>query len=218
MFFRSFQTLFLQVFNKRDKKCSAGVTLVELAVSIGIFAVLTTVIVFNYADFNSNLLMTNLSYEIGLFVRQAQVSGTAVLGRGSGFEPGNFDDTYGVAFDLNYPNQIVMFIDDGDQAYTGDGTCDDSDSECLEKILISRGVKISGICVEKDKNPTCYESGDDAVSLNIMFKRPEPSAIIRLVGDDELYEKAVVELVSPQGRKRSVTISPSGQISIKAGE
>lgn len=86
---------------------------------IGIFGILTAIVVFNYGNFNNNVIMTNLAYEVALEIRQAQVYSLGV--RSAGATPGAssdvrdaFDTRYGVYFDLGQeagPTNFVSFAD-----------------------------------------------------------------------------------------------------------
>ncbi len=52
-----------------------GFTLIELIVIISIFAIMASVALFNFNGFKSNVSLNNLSHDIALTIRQAQVSG-----------------------------------------------------------------------------------------------------------------------------------------------
>ena len=73
----------------RSRKTTTGFSLVELIVVMGIFTIMTSIVIFNYGRFSSNLIVTNLAYESALAVRQAQVYGISV--KNTSGDGGNFD-------------------------------------------------------------------------------------------------------------------------------
>src|SRR3989338_6906440 len=55
-----------------------GFTLVELLVTLSLFVVLTTIVLFSQQKFNGSILLTNLAYDVALTIRQAQTFGVNV--------------------------------------------------------------------------------------------------------------------------------------------
>lgn len=68
---------------------------------------------FNYGDFNNNVIMTNLSYEVALEIRQAQVYSLGVRGA-SNYAPGAtrdaFNTRYGVYFNIGEEGGDTNFV------------------------------------------------------------------------------------------------------------
>ena len=89
-----------------------GFTLVELLVVVSIIGVISTVIVFNHKKFNDNLEITNLSHDVALYIRQAQVYGVSVkeLKDISLTEEERFDTPYGIHFDIKLAVNNKSFI------------------------------------------------------------------------------------------------------------
>src|SRR3954470_14945717 len=132
-----------------------GFTLVELLVSIGIFTVITSMAVYSHAQFNGSVLLTNLAYEIGLSVRQAQFYGISVRQNAAS----SFDSGYGVHFDLATPTSYILFEDKaGSSVHVRDGSDVD-----LQIFSISKGNKVSKICI----NGVC-----DVTNIDLTFVRP----------------------------------------------
>jgi prepilin-type N-terminal cleavage/methylation domain-containing protein len=158
------------------KNTKKGFTLLELLFVIGIFSILTSITIYNYGDFNNNIIMSNMAYEVALEIRQAQVYGLSV--RGVSTAAGQlFDTRYGVTFGVDYDAEgrdankdFVIFSDywpykdpeDGIDTPSGDGFCNsvigtlnsrcsvsycEEDGECLEKITLLRGISFNKICV-----------------------------------------------------------------------
>jgi competence protein ComGC len=185
-----------------------GFTLVELLVSIGIFMLITTMAVVNHSQFNSSVLLTNLAYEVGLSIRQAQVYGITV--KHSESSSSKFDSGYGIHFDLTAdPKSYTLFED---YKPTGGSVSHDygaGDAD-VEKFHIQKGNSISGIYI--DGNNT------RVMNVDITFIRPNPDAYIIVSGDSARHAKAEICVKSPQGTARKVTVENTGQISVVADD
>ncbi len=196
---------------------SKGFTLIELAVTIGIMAVITAVTLANHSKFGGNVMLRNLAYEMALIIREAQTYGISVK-KSSKVNTVNFEAGYGVHFDAREQTRYLMFTDThrADGGTGGDGIYTNA-LELVTIYTIGRGYTINGI----------YAIGNDGTRINaqncatgkpvldILFKRPEPDAIIRLCGDErKLYNSAEIELKAPRGGKMRVRVEVSGQISV----
>lgn len=177
---------------------SDGFTLVEVLVSLGIFAMLTGVVLSNYRGYNTNALFANSSEDIVLALRQAQVYGVGVKGAGT-----SFNVPYGVYFNTVNPNQVIIFADRG---MTPDGKyVAVDDNPIIETInwvdvVTSSSIKCGGF--------TC-----GGTELSITFKRPNPDAMIR-DGSGATFTNAEISIT--KGTKTSkVYISSAGQISLQ---
>lgn len=194
-----------------------GFTLIELLVSVTIIVLITTVALVQQNRFNETLALTNLAYEVGLSVRQAQVFGISVREfEGSARVGATEDFLYGVFFEHDPSNrsQYILYADlNDDQQYT-------SDVEVVETTNITRGNYIDRFCGIRNNTATC-SSGVDTVGplqeLSIQFRRPNPDAVI--VGSNgsgtDVYESAVIVLRSQADAVRCVRVRPTGQVSIE---
>jgi prepilin-type N-terminal cleavage/methylation domain-containing protein len=190
--------------NTTDKK--AGFTLVEMIVSISIFALIAVAIFVRNSGFNSSIILTNLAYEVALSIRQAQVYGLSVRE----FDPGSdrFDSGYGVNFNGNNKINYLFFADTDN-----DGTYDGA-AELLETYSLRRGNTVGKFCATNIANrERCSDTGE-LTHLNITFRRPNPDAIIS-TNFVETYRSAVVHIVAPNGNERVVSVQQTGQISIQ---
>jgi len=98
--------------NKKTK-ISRAFTLIEMLFVLAIFGILTSVVLFEYANFNSQIIMNNTVYEVALTTRQAQVYALGTRQQ-EGLE--GFYNRYGVYFDLNKSDgdkNFIFFIDAG---------------------------------------------------------------------------------------------------------
>ncbi len=181
----------------KNPRTQSGFTLTELLVSIGIFSVITVMAVFNNAQFNSSVLLTNLAYDVGLSIRQAQVYGVTVRrNAASGFTSG-----YGVHFGVESPTSYFIFED-----VTRNHRYDPITDPILETFTLTKGNSIGRICVA---------AGCDFGDLDISFERPNPDAFISLNNDGFIYSSAQLCVSSPQGTiRRKIVIGQSGQISV----
>jgi prepilin-type N-terminal cleavage/methylation domain-containing protein len=174
-----------------------GFTLVELLVSISIFTVITSVAIFNHSQFNGSVLLTNLSYEIALSVRQAQSYGISVRENSAQ----NFNSGYGVHFDTTVPTQYILFEDKtGGTPYVHDGSDID-----IQTYTIEKGNKVAKVCLDGVK--PC-----SSTSVDISFSRPNPDAYIYSGGTN--HGKAEICVTSPQGLVRKIIVESTGQISV----
>lgn len=189
---------------KTTWKSTAGFTLLELLVTITIFVVLTTAILISNSKFKSDLLITNLAYEIALSIREAQTYGINVKGQGT-----DFKYAYGINFDADNNNtKFILFVDE-----SADGVFK-SDKDRVEKEFNIRGGNyISGLSV--------FNSSSGEVpsrkQVDVVFKRPDPEAKIREGGKTDphpTYIKARIYISSPDGVIRKIEVSDMGQISV----
>jgi len=217
------------MFQKKINK-QAGLTLVELLVSMFIMVTITAVVVYNHKNFTDQLEITNLAYSIALSIREAQISGISV--KTSSDE--TFQSAFGVHFNIGQSSnflgddtKFLSFVDlDGNSMYNSGGfypgfeNCGEPDDneECTKVSEIGRGNFISRICYRgSGVNMTCLPS---VKSVDITFLRPKPDAITRFRnsgGEDVPQDdkEAIICLESPQGRKRSIHVLKTGQISVR---
>lgn len=172
---------------------SRGFTLMEMVVTVGIFALISTVVIVRNAQFDNETLLQNLAFDIALSVRQAQQFGVNVRAA-----EGVFSGSYGIHFDAQSPTYFMFTDINEDGRYQSD--------ELLETFTLGRGATIGEIC-----DPTS-KTGCDHEGLDVVFRRPDPDAVI----NNGEMSQATVELVSARGDgSRIISIESTGQISIK---
>jgi prepilin-type N-terminal cleavage/methylation domain-containing protein len=191
----------------------AGFTLIEMMIVLAIFAVITSVAMFNQTGLNSSILLTNLAYETALAVREAQTYGIGVRATaGSGI----YDNGYGAYFDTSRPNNIFIFNDlNSDHIYTESP----SELQSLYTIANQRGNKISWICYGAFP---CQPEGIliPGQKISIMFKRPNPEATFWLIDNSsppaQVAGPAVINITNYNGTScKFVIIEVTGQIRVQ---
>ena len=190
-----------------SSKKTEGFTLIELLVSMAIITVITSVVLVNHNKFNGSIFLGNLSYDVALSIRQAQIYGLSVREFG-----GSFDIGYGVHFDAAAPTSFFIFADiDRNQRYNS------STDSIVENLTITRRNKISKFCATPfgvGQTDKCTDSGAPITTLDVAFNRPDPEAVII----DDLgisYASARIEVMSDEGETRNIVVEGTGQISVQ---
>ncbi len=191
---------------------SRAFTLIELVVSIAIFALMTALVVVKYGNFNQSVLLTNLAYDVALTVRTAQTYGLSVKST-SGDDP--FKYGYGVHFstDAGSDAEMILYADfDENNRFT------ENTNEEVNIYTIKRGAVISDLCIGTESMCASGVSGGESI-VDITFKRPDPNA--QILGDDNCggpscfkkYARIIVQ--ATDGSTRAVSVRENGQISVE---
>ncbi len=173
-----------------------GFTIVELMVTVGIFAIITSVLLVRNSKFDDETLLQAAAYEVALSVRQAQNYGINVQGQG-----GYFDKPYGIYFETGAVSYVLFTDTDDDGYYNSQG------GEELQTFTLGRGFQIAQVCIT---DGVC-DAG--VTSASIVFRRPEPEAIIML-SDGTTHPFLTVVLSSPRGGERYIVVRQTGQIAV----
>ena len=159
-------------------RATRAFTIVELIVSIAIFAMMTALVVVKYGSFNNSVLLTNAAYDIAGVIRTAQTYGLSVKNDSSN----QYSKIYGVNFNIGYDSGNVCNVEDPTSfvMYTNEISSDSSsseteytcaDSNTLSTYILKNGARISDIIVYIGE----YDFSMSNVSIT--FKRPDPDAI-----------------------------------------
>lgn len=192
-----------------------GFTLIELVISIGIFVIMSTVVVAKFGTFNTSTLLTDTAYDIALAIRQAQTYGLSVKNVAQGSQ--NFLLPYGMAFTAGsfscspsetVNNTTMVLYADVDSS----GTCNIADT-AISRYAIRRGGTVSSVCVGTGN--AC----DQTVNrLSISFQRPNPEALICGVTlgvptCNQGYGE--ITITGTDGATRKVGVLQNGQITVQ---
>lgn len=207
--------------------------MIEMLMVLAIFTILTSIVMYNYSEFNSKTIMSNMAYEIALSVRQAQVYSLGVRGQAGNEE---FDNRYGVYFNNEYNGgkNFIFFFDKKPVEAGGEpnGWCDGdanepncmacvSGGECLEKVTLTRDIFVGQICISDSIDPVsengiCNGTNSSKDDASITFDRPNPDAKVS-TSDTRPYnvpKNVGIVVKNKFGNQRAVIIRSTGQISV----
>lgn len=196
----------------------------ELIVVLSIFAIMTSIVIFNYNKFLDDTNIKVLASDVALQVVTAQKS--AIDGELQSAPFTSNDPTvvpspaYGVYFNtssLANSENFVYFAD-----MNNDGACEDGSggcsvigpaSEVLNTIGITNGNYISKIEITDNNNNSCPVN-----NLTVVFKRPDTSARISTttpIAPCSSIASATITISAPDPSVVSnIEIYPSGRIQI----
>jgi prepilin-type N-terminal cleavage/methylation domain-containing protein len=190
-----------------------GFTLVELMVTIGIFVIMTALILARYNSFGTGTILTNMAYDIALTIRQAQTYGLSVKSN----EGAGFNAAYGVHFDPNLANfkKFILFADGN-----ADGIYASGDD--ITAYNLKQGAKISSTCVSTGSDCSngviAVSDSADPLIVDVTFKRPDPKATICARNNEFnncnwAYAKITISSADNTSR-RDIFVTKVGQISL----
>lgn len=184
-------------------------TYIELIIVLGIFSIMSSTIIFNYAKFQEKIDIRNLSNEIALKIVEAQK--TAMSGKFQNNAPIGWRPSYGIYFNISNPSSFTYFADyDSNQQYDeGSGGCLNSGTECLDSINITKNNRINSINVFGNG---CPSSVND---IDIVYTRPNVGASFYSPTLNCTVSYISVKIISPQSVSANIDIYPSGQVQIK---
>jgi type II secretory pathway pseudopilin PulG len=176
-----------------------GFTLVEIVFSITVIIIITGSVVFGFREGSSSSALKRGVAKVGLELRQAQ---SAALN--TNLIAGEAPFGYGIYFDTDLPDQIVLFADLPDPGIPGDqgNKLYNFGNELIEVIDLEKGVNISSL------NPLALGN-----SLTIFFRSPEPKTYIN--GFNSGSAAITLNLERDPGKARVILINISGQIDIQ---
>ena len=187
---------------KLNFKNESGFTILELIVSIGIFAFMTALLVARYGTFNQGVLLNNLAYDIALTIRNAQSYGLNV--KSANRSSNEFQYPYGVHFNkaTGSNNSFIFYADkDSDGVYVA------ANDLIISKTNIKNGFVITDLYRNSLAN--------SINTLDITYKRPDPNAIIKADGNvSSTYPNAQIKVVAKDGSYKYVSVSSVGQITV----
>ena len=207
-----FKKLKIISYKLKASKLNRGMTYVELIVVLMIFATISSIVLFNYQEFQTKVNIKNLASDIALKIVEAQKS--AISGKLSAQGDFASKPAYGIYFNQSPSANFIYFADfDNDKIYT---------ETPLDTILIPKNYSISRIdeCSDIDCSlPVLID-----FPFSITFKRPDSKAnftdsdgndlidLIDLIQNSSDYIRITIK--SPQSVTASIKIYPSGRIQV----
>jgi len=175
-----------------------GMTYVELIVVLSIFAVLSSVAIFNYGEFQAKVDIKNLASEITSQIVTAQKSSLNGLLPRLGVPFATWKPSYGVYFNIASPKQFIYFTDlSNSNTYEA--------NELLDTISITKNNYISRL-----EAVGCGPIN----TLNIVFRRPDSSAVITTNPFCSNISYIQITIASPKGKTALIKIYPSGRVQV----
>ena len=151
-----------------------GFTTLELMVVIGIFTIMTGVVLANLPKFRDQTSVGLVAQQIALVARQAQVYGNS----GRKLADGSAVQGYGLDINTAIPSSFILF---GNKKVDPPGTQDylySPSPERIETFSLAGGIRISGVeWVPPTTGPTgCIPGGASPSIMRIIFRRAYPDA------------------------------------------
>jgi len=200
-----------------------GMTYVELIVVLSIFAVISSVTMFNYGSFQAKVDIKNLTSDIALKLVQAQKYSTSgklppLTQQGLISDINIWKPAYGVYFNTTNETNKKKFVYFTD--INSDNNCDSScasflsGGEFLEKIDINKGNFISKLEIIDSNNSVCAT----LTGLTVLFRRPNSEAKIKTEPTSSCITSYIqITVSSPASTPvtSKILVYPSGRIEIK---
>lgn len=202
------------------KALQKGFSLPELIIVISIFVIISSVALFNQGKLSSSILLTNMAYEVGLAIREAQTYGIGVRAEGpsSTVFSGQYGAHFSVANDTS-KRQVVVFADSEATLGGALNLYDPGEEKYIYEFENRRGNKIEALCVGNLGTDPCVFGGLNSVqSVDVLFKRPNPSAIVspESLGAPTRNERVYIIITSLSGDDcRAIIVEPTGQIRVE---
>ena len=220
----------------KPKNTSQGFSLIELLVAVSIITIISAIALFNQAKFSSDILITNMAYELALTIRQAEVFGISSKGTSveSVISSEQYRVGYGVHFTTAEPGSLHTFLDKprGPASAPGqdvefDFQYDANTDPLMTTIDLTQGEKIRRFCVRDMASAWHCSDEGSASTLDIVFVKPNPDAFLSFYHTTEqschytdnvpscIYDQAKIVIESGLGDKcRTVRVWITGQISV----
>lgn len=204
-------------FDKKNRQ--AGMTYVELIVVLSIFAIMSSIAIFNYGDFQASIDLKNLTSDIASQIVQAQKS--ALNGILPTAPSVSWKPAYGVYFNSNptvdpndnyfFNKKFIYFTDlNNNNLYDGLPSCTPAECDNKNKIIITKGDYISGLLLVFQGG-----SSSNVEDLTVTFTRPNSSAVINSTPIfTEPIDHVQITVTSPKGVKSYIKIFPSGRVQV----
>ena len=201
------------------RNCNKGMTYVELIVVLSIFGIMSSVVLYNYKDYNSQIEVKTLANDIALKVVEAQKSASSGKMAPVGHDPRiqSWKPSFGLYFKsgVSLGKDLVYFTDLNNIGYC-DISCDppSDGADYLETINISKGNYIKKIEVFYSQ-----DNSQEVPNLSIVFTRSSSGMSVATYNGTNVTPLDVyyvlITVSSQSGITSSIQIYSSGRIQIK---
>ena len=201
-----------------------GFTLVELIVSLSIFAFMTALVLAKYGTFNEDVLITNLAYDTAVTIRSAQAYALNVRDTGAtagAVSNNNFSNAYGVHFDMTHNTSFVFFVNSGIETYANPDNAAATSyvstiSQTISTYTMKTGNTIVRLCANIDTTPCPTSGAGNLTQADVVFRRPYPDAILTGTANGVPSTVPSVEIVvgAADGTTKNIIVRQTGQIQI----
>ncbi len=208
-----------------------GFSVIEVIVTMAIMVAISTMIFINQKQFGTGTTLRNISNNLSLELRQAQVYGISVKEYSQSayqaYSINSFNAGYGVSFNIAAPptgdnTSYIFFNDERPSAnqnpngiYDSGISCPlGSTSECIDKTTLDSGYTITKLCTRRTGVLDCSNT-----ELDVTFIRPNVEANIIFNANPSAsagLNVACVEINSPDNKQNAVVIYTTGQVSVQS--
>lgn len=185
-------------------------TYIELIVVLGIWTVMSAIVIYNYTKFQAKVEIKNLASDIALKIVEAQrsaLSGNLQIEFLDNSNP-DIKPSYGVYFDVvEDEKKLIYFADLNNVNGYNEG-------EELDFITIEKGSFIENIDICSVSSETCKSGSNSIDSLAVVFKRPDSSAIF---SDSNITSAEYAQITIKSENKEaeaSIKVYKSGRIQV----
>lgn len=197
------------------KQKNKGFTLVEMLISVGIFTIMSAIILANYPEFRSRSALDSLTAQIAIVFREAQVYGISVREEGAN----DFNIGYGVYVNLKEENgnkKLTIFADKNKNKIYDPGV-NEGDDTLVETFELNSGETITELCAPSCVGDIGTKPNDGISSITAVFIRPNPDAYFSINGiEDASVASVSIKISNRSGSySRYVEVYTTGQISVR---
>ena len=195
--------------HSRHSHYDNGFTLTEVVVMTAIIVFISTTVLVSFSGFNENIALNRAARGLTLSLRQAQSFslGTAVVGA-------SVPPYAGIKLSMATmadAKKYVIFSDlnnlDADPEAEGNLIYDEPPDITIQQENFEKNIKINSL----------RNQGGPLVTsvVHVLFSSPEATVFLTDNGGASIGDYLEIELISPSGKTKKVTVRTSGQISIK---
>lgn len=226
----------MRIIRTIKEKREQGFTLIEVVFVITIFAIMASIVLFNFKGFGTATGLDNLAQDIALRVVGAQKSATSgALTPGLDGLTAATAPSYGVYFDSGAvptlaDEQFTYFADQDHDGFFKDlSLCPASPekgNECLSVTTITTGDYVSEICVQHATGgPATVDCRSDA-SLHVTFTRPYNDAVMKVCTSSGICATPIIagtsyiEITSSlePSLKQTIVVTSLGEVRVANGD